>query len=200
VGDGKLGFAVVHEVTATDPLAASEDLEVSPPAPRDRATVRPDGTRVDVGIHGVVLERLPRQVDHRGSLIEVLNFEMPFWHEPVVHCEYVVTSSGRIKGWGMHKLGHDRYFVPSGKTRIVLFDGRVRSPTFESFAQFFFSDESPGLLRIPAGVWHANQNYGDTDARFMIFPTRAYDHANPDKYRADPIDGPIRFDWSLRDG
>ena len=190
----------MREIASMDPLAPCEDLEVSPPAARDRAMVLPDGRRIDVGIEGVVVERLPRHVDHRGSLIELLNFEMPFWYEPIVHCEFVVTSPGRIKGWGMHKLGHDRYFMGSGKTRIVLYDGRVRSPTFENFGELYFSDESPGLLRIPAGVWHANQNWGDTDAQFLIFNTRPYDHAHPDKYRLDPLDGPIKFDWSLRDG
>jgi dTDP-4-dehydrorhamnose 3,5-epimerase len=190
----------VREIAPTDPLTASEDLEVSPPAPRDRAMVRPDGTRLDTVIEGVVLERLPRQIDHRGSLIEPINFDMPFWYEPVVHCEYVVIAPARIKGWGMHKLGHDRYFLPGGKVRIVLFDGRVRSPTFESFAQFYFSAESPGLLRIPAGVWHASQNFGEVEASFLVFNTRPYEHANPDKYRLDPIDGPIAFDWSLRHG
>jgi dTDP-4-dehydrorhamnose 3,5-epimerase len=198
--DGKLRFEAVREIVPTDPLAASEDLEVSPPAARDRAMVRPDGTRLDTGIEGVVVERLPRQVDHRGSLIEAINFDMPFWYEPIVHCEYVTARPGRIKGWGMHKLGHDRYFIPGGTTRIVLYDGRVRSSTFESFAQFQFTDEAPGLLRIPAGVWHASQNWGDADSHFLVFNTRPYDHANPDKYRLDPIDGPIQFDWSLRDG
>jgi dTDP-4-dehydrorhamnose 3,5-epimerase len=181
-------------------LEPSEELEVSPPAERDRPTTRPDGTPTDVGILGVVVERLQRHVDHRGSLIELINFDHSFWHEPIVHCECVTTRAGAIKGWGMHKLGHDRYFVGSGRMRVVLFDGRVQSPTFERFAQFHFTEQSPGLLRIPAGVWHANQNWGDEDAQFLNFPTRGYDHAHPDKYRLDPVDGPIEFDWTLPAG
>jgi dTDP-4-dehydrorhamnose 3,5-epimerase len=193
----------VHQ-TATDTLDTllepSDDLEVSPPAPRDRPSMGPDARPVDIGIHGVVLERMTRHVDHRGSLIELINFDHPFWFEPIVHCEHVTVRPGRIKGWGMHKLSHDRYFVGSGSQRVVLFDGRVKSPTFERFAQFNFSDESPGLLRIPAGVWHANHNWGDTDSLFLIFPTRPHEHANPDKYRLDPLNGPIPFDWTLREG
>ena len=194
----------MHEPVAIDALETllepSDELEVSPPAPRDRPTVRPDGQPADVGIHGVVLERTTRHVDHRGSLIEMLNVNHPFWSEPIVHCEYVTIRPGRIKGWAMHKLGHDRYFIGSGRIRVVLFDGRVQSPTHQRFAQFNFSDESPGLLRIPAGVWHASQNWGDTDGVLVVFPTRAYEHGNPDKYRLDPIDGPIQFNWTLREG
>ena len=160
----------------------------------------PDGRPLDLGIRDVVLERLPRHVDHRGSLIELINFDHPFWHEPIVHCELVTTRPGRIKGWGMHKLSHDRYFAGIGQMRVVLYDGRVDSPSLGCFAQFQFSEDAPGLLRIPAGVGHANQNWGETDAVFLNFPTRAHEHANPDKYRLDPIDGPIEFDWTLREG
>jgi dTDP-4-dehydrorhamnose 3,5-epimerase len=181
-------------------LAPSPDLEVSPPAERDRPTTSPDGTPYESGLHGVVHQRLQRLSDHRGSLIEAVHPNNSFWREPVHHCEYVTIRPGRIKGWGMHKLSDDRYVVADGKIRVVLYDGRVRSPTFDRIVEFHFTAESPGLLRIPAGVWHANHNWGDTEATFLVFPTRPYDHANPDKYRLDPIDGPIPFDWTLREG
>lgn len=181
-------------------LAPSPDLEVSPPAPRDRPTTSPEGKPYDLGMHGVVLQRMQRIVDHRGSLIEMISPSNPFWHEPIVHCEYMKILPGRIKGWGMHKESDDRYFVEHGRIRVVLYDGRVHSPTYDRFAVFNFTPESPGLLRIPAGVWHANQNWGDYEGLVLVFPTRPYDHANPDKYRADPVDGPIAFDFTLRDG
>jgi hypothetical protein len=31
------------------------------------------------------------------------------------------------------------------------------------------------------------------------FPTRAYDHDRPDKYRIDHTTGEIPFDWTLKD-
>ena len=60
--------------------------------------------------------------------------------------------------------------------------------------------ESPGLLLIPPGVWHADQNWGDDDVIIMNFPTRPFDRENPDKYRLDPHSEKIPFDWSLPDG
>jgi dTDP-4-dehydrorhamnose 3,5-epimerase len=47
-------------------------------------------------------------------------------------------------------------------------------------------------------VWHADQNTGDRDAVLMNFPTRAYHHDNPDKYRIDPWSDEIPFDWTLK--
>lgn len=176
-------------------------VPVTPEGVRDRPHIDPDGTLTDLGIDGVALHRPPRHADHRGSLFEVINLAHPFWSEPVVHAEWVVTGPGRIKGWAMHKGCTDRYVVGSGHVRVVLHDGREESPTQGAFAQFHFGDESPGWLRIPMGVWHATQNYGHADATMVNFPTEPYDYADPDKYRIDPHDRSlIDFDWTLRDG
>ena len=122
----------------------------------------------------MLIERPVRHVDHRGSLFEAVNPDHPFWSEPIVSCEWVVTAPGMIKGWGMHLESTDRYVLGSGRMRVVLYDGRLDSPTHGRIAQFHFSEQAPGWLRIPCGVWHANQNYGDVDATFVNFPTEAY--------------------------
>ncbi len=174
---------------------------VTPEAPKDRPHRAADGTLIDLGIEGVVLERPPRHVDHRGSLFEAVSHGHPFWSEPIVHCEWVVLAPGMIKGWGMHLESADRYVVGTGRIRVVLHDGRVDSPTYRRFAQFHFGDLSPGWLAIPCGVWHASQNYGDGEAIFLNFPTEPHHFDDPDKYRLDPYDrSKIDFDWTLRAG
>ena len=35
--------------------------------------------------------------------MEMVNFDDPFWEEPVVYAYAFTVSPGRIKGWGMHK-------------------------------------------------------------------------------------------------
>ena len=174
--------------------------EVRPSVERDAPTVDAGGERLASGIDGVVHFRPVCHADHRGRLTQVVDFKSAFWDEPVVYSYCFAIRPGRIKGWGMHRKQADRYFFCSGRARVVLHDGRVRSPTFGAFAQFHFTEEAPALLLIPPGVWHADQNWGDADAVFMNFPTRAYDPAEPDKYRVDPHSGVIPFDWSLKDG
>jgi hypothetical protein len=66
---------------------AEPDLEVIPEAPRDVPHRAPDGSLTDLGIEGVVLHRPPRHIDHRGSLVETINFSRSFWFEPVIHGE-----------------------------------------------------------------------------------------------------------------
>ena len=177
------------------------EQRVLPLGIKDKPHIDRHGRLIDTGIDGVLIERPVRHVDHRGSLFEVVNFDHPFWSEPIVSCEWVVTSPGMIKGWGMHLESVDRYVVGSGRIRVVLYDGRVDSPSHGRVVQFHFSEQSPGWLRIPCGVWHANQNYGETDATFVNFPTEPYRYEDPDKYRVDAYDrSQIDFDWTLECG
>ena len=179
---------------------ALSELDVVPLGTPETQTVDTDGRRLPSEIEGVRLVRLTMHADHRGSLVEAVNFDTPFWEEPILYAYRITVRPGRIKGWGMHRLQSDRYFVSSGSVRVVLYDGRVDSPSHERFDEFHFDDSTPGLLYIPPGVWHAAQNTGDRDVTILNFPTRPYDRRNPDKYRIDPHSGEIPFDWALRDG
>jgi dTDP-4-dehydrorhamnose 3,5-epimerase len=38
-------------------------------------------------------------------------------------------------------------------------------------------------VNVPRNVWHADHNIGSADVVVINFPTQAYDHTNPDKYR-----------------
>jgi dTDP-4-dehydrorhamnose 3,5-epimerase len=174
--------------------------QVARAAAKDSPTVDAQSKELPAVIDGVVLERLHLHADHRGSLTEVVDVDRPFWDQPVVYAYEFTIRPNRIKGWGMHDLQTDRYVITNGKVRVALFDGREDSPTCGRTAQFFFTDATPGLLRIPPGVWHADQNWGEVDARIINFPTHAYNPDAPDKHRIDPHSGAIPFDWSLPDG
>jgi dTDP-4-dehydrorhamnose 3,5-epimerase len=150
-------------------------------------------------INGVRIERISGHHDHRGALIPFLNFENPFWTDPVVHGYLFTIRPGRIKGWGMHKRQADRYFVVSGDLRVVLYDGREESPDQGNFCEFYFTGTHNGLVHIPPGVWHATQNWGKTLGRIANFPTVRFDPADPDKYRVDVHADTIPFDWQLKD-
>jgi dTDP-4-dehydrorhamnose 3,5-epimerase len=169
-------------------------------AERDRPTVDRVSGELPLAIAGVELRRLSVHADPRGVLTPVLDVRDPFWDEPIVYAYRFSILPGRIKGWGMHELQSDRYFVVSGDVRVVLFDGREDSGSSGSIVEINFTDRTPGLVKIPPGVWHADQNWGETEAHVVNFPTRPYDPDHPDKYRIDPHSGTIPFDWSIRDG
>jgi dTDP-4-dehydrorhamnose 3,5-epimerase len=183
-------------------LSAGAELAsaVNRAATCDVPSVDRSGKALPLTIEGVTLVRLSSHHDNRGALTPVIDVRNPFWIEPIVYAYSITIRPGRIKGWGMHRLQTDRYYICRGCVRVVLFDGREDSPSCGRFAELYFTDASPGLLSIPPGVWHADQNWGDSEAQIVNFPTHPYNSEAPDKYRIDPHSGIIPFDWSLRDG
>jgi dTDP-4-dehydrorhamnose 3,5-epimerase len=139
-----------------------------------------DGAIID----GVVLERLAPNADDRGALVELLTTrDEPI--EPIVHVYQVIAAPGSLRGWVYHKFQSDRLHFTLGDFEIQLFDIRPGSPTHGEHMVLRLGAARPCRLTIPAFVAHSVRNLGDTAAAFVNIPTRAYDPANPDKFRYD---------------
>ena len=155
----------------------------------------PRGERLDPLPVGVTLRDVTTHLDERGSVCEMFDPRWS-WHMDPLEFVYMFTvRPGMVKGWGLHKLHEDRYFIVSGEMEVVLYDERPESPTNGLVAKVVLSHYRRQLMNIPAGIWHADHNIGSTDALVVNFPTIQYNHASPDKYRL-PLDTdriPYRF-------
>lgn len=180
---------------ANEPKNRMTAAELSVVGTADRQTAVTGGQQIVHDIDGVEVKRVQIHLDPRGTLTEVINFDDPFWFEPVVYSYSLTVNAGRIKGWGMHLRQVDRHYVHCGNLRMVLFDARKGSPTHGNVAMVHLGDESRGIVRIPPGVWHALQNWGSTPAHVINFPTVPYDHANPDKQMLPISTDQIPFDF-----
>ena len=162
---------------------------------QDEQTVTPQGESVSKLPVGVTFYDVRTHVDDRGSVVELYDPRWGWHPEPLVFCYSFTIRPGMIKGWGVHRLHEDRYFILSGEMEVVFFDDRPDSPTQGLVAQVVLSEYRRRLMNIPAGVWHADRNLGSKDVVVVNFPTIQYDHAAPDKYRL-PLDNdyiPYKF-------
>lgn len=165
---------------AMEPSGGAEPL-------RDQQTVTPDGARLDQIPAGVTFREATTHIDYRGSVVELFDERWDWSDLPLVYSYCFTLRPGMMKGWGMHREHEDRYFNLFGEIETVLYDERPDSPTRGLVATLVFSEYRRRLMNIPAGVWHAHRNIGGKDAVMINFPTKPYDHANPDKYRL-PLD------------
>lgn len=155
----------------------------------DPATVETDGTPIHLYADGTREHQSRTHIDNRGSVTELFDTRWG-WHPDPINFVYTYTiRPGCAKGWGLHKLHEDRYFLLDGRMEIICYDVRPDSPTCGQISKIIFSPEDPRIISIPAYVWHANINIGNTDVRVINFPTMPYDHEKPDKLRL-PIDTP----------
>lgn len=95
-----------------------------------------------------------------------------------------MTAAARsIRAWVYHRRQSDRLAFTMGKLRVVLYDLRPDSPTFQAVNVIDVGAANKVLLTIPPFVVHTVQNPTDEDTCFVNMPTRAYDPSNPDKSR-----------------
>jgi dTDP-4-dehydrorhamnose 3,5-epimerase len=162
-----------------------EDLDLS--AAQDAPSVTALGEPLSQLPEGVIFRRAQTQIDDRGSVCELYDPRWGWHQDPIVFVYMFTLRPGKVKGWGMHKLHQDRYFVLLGEMAVVMFDDRPDSPTRGQVSTVVLSEYDRRLMNIPEGIWHANHNLGAKDAVVVNFPTRPYEHDNPDKYRL-PLD------------
>jgi dTDP-4-dehydrorhamnose 3,5-epimerase len=159
-------------------------------AVKDRQTVTPEGNSTDASIEGVNFRELPTHSDARGSIVEMFDPRWQWHPDPLVYAYSVTIRPGYAKGWNLHKLHEDRYFILQGEMEIVLYDVRPQSSTYGHVRRVVMSEHNRRLVSIPKFVWHADHNFGTRECLIVNFPTMPYDHANPDKYRL-PLDTPL---------
>ena len=169
--------------------------EVSLHGLKDPAFVTSTGESLVRLPEGAGFYEVPTHSDERGTVVEMFDTRWN-WHPDPVHFVYSYTLRPNcVKGWAMHLLQEDRYFVLAGEMKIVLFDARLDSPTHGEVSHLVLSHYHRRIFNIPRGVWHVIWNIGLVDVIAVNLPTLPYDHANPDKYRL-PLDTdqiPFRF-------
>src|SRR4029079_18428059 len=92
-------------------------------------------------------------IDARGSIRELFDPRWNWHPDPLVYVYSFTIRPGFIKGWGLHKLHEDRYFVLSGEMEVVFYDERPNSPSFGQISSVVLSEYRGRLMNIPAGVW-----------------------------------------------
>jgi len=151
--------------------------------------VRPDWTPVQKTIDGVRVREVRNVQKGRGLLTEIFRSDWRLDDGVVDQVFQVALGPWEVTAWHVHRRTLDRLFVNRGAVRIVLYDARASSPTHGQVNEFRFGEQRPGLLLIPAGVWHGVQNLRDEPGGILNLVDRAYSYRDPDHWRL-PLDSP----------
>ena len=182
-------------------LAVANDAEKSmmETTKQDVQTVTPEGASVQRLIEGVKIVPAVTHPDERGTLCEISSLALKAHPAPIVYVYQFTIRPGKVKGWHIHHLHDDRIFISQGTVKVVLYDNRPGSPTYQMIYEIYRADYHRTLMVIPAYVFHAHHNVGQTEALFISMPTRIYNHESPDVYRL-PLDNntiPYRFEQRM---
>lgn len=103
-------------------------------------------------IDGVIITAPKQFPDERGTVKHfITEDDLPHFGE----CYITTIYDGIIKGWHGYKTKTIHYVVPHGMVKLVLWDTRVYSSTYQKIDEIFLGDASYGRVTIPPGVMNA---------------------------------------------
>jgi dTDP-4-dehydrorhamnose 3,5-epimerase len=148
------------------------------------------------GVKTKILKRIP---DERGRLMEILrNDDDMFTGFGQV---YMTTTYPQVvKAWHYHKKQDDYITCVKGMLKLVLYDSRKKSPTYDEINEFFIGDYNPMLIKVPKMIYHGWKCISEEEAIVINVPTEPYDSKIPDEYRLDPHKNKIPYAWERKDG
>lgn len=150
-------------------------------------------------IEGVKIKKLRVIPDERGMLMEMLRSDDEIFQK-FGQVYLSMAYPGVVKGWHYHKKQVDYFTIVKGMMKVVLYDCRKDSPTFNEINEFFMGEQNPILLVIPQFVLHGMKAIGTEPAFLVNCPTEPYNYTEPDEFRVDPHSKDIPYDWSRKDG
>jgi len=150
-------------------------------------------------IDGAKVKQLRVIPDERGSLMEIMRSDDPFFKK-FGQTYLTMAYPGVVKAWHFHKKQTDHFCVIRGMAKIVLYDGRKGSPTRGLINEFFAGDQNPLLVVIPPEVMHGYKAISTDPVWLLNIPTELYDYRNPDEHRFPAHTKKIPYDWTREDG
>jgi dTDP-4-dehydrorhamnose 3,5-epimerase len=158
-----------------------------------------EGVKARKLIDGVKVKRLRVIPDERGRLVEMLRSDDEFF---IKFGQLYMTTGypNVVKGWHYHKKQIDNFIAVKGMMKVVLFDGREKSPTKGEVNEFFMGEQNMLVVQIPTYVLHGFKTVSETEAILINCPTEVYNYGEPDEFRVDPHDNDVPYDWARKDG
>ena len=149
-------------------------------------------------IEGVRVRQLKPIPDERGYLMEMLRSD---WEEFEKFGQVYVTAAypGVVKAWHYHRLQTDHFICLQGMAKVVLYDSREDSPTYQQIEEFFIGHLNPLLIKIPPFVIHGFKGLGPGMTLIVNVPTELYNYQEPDECRLPPDTDQIPYDWTRED-
>ena len=147
----------------------------------------------------MVVRRLDRHTDERGSLTELLRSDWPEFTR-FGQAIFTVNQPGVIRGWHWHRRQTDVIVVLSGAALIPLYDGRAASATRGQLDEHVLDEQHMAAVFVPPGVYHGYRTLGHAPALIVNFPDALYDPVRPDEERIPHDDPSIGYRWEAPAG
>jgi dTDP-4-dehydrorhamnose 3,5-epimerase len=102
-----------------------------------------------------------------------------FGEDEVAQANLSITYPGIVRAWHRHLRGQIDYFLAlKGAIKICAFEEKT-----EELNEVVSTGEMLQIVRVPGHYWHGFKALGTEPAMLLYFPTKLFDHAQPDEER-----------------
>lgn len=150
-------------------------------------------------IDGVLVKKLSPILDERGYLQECFRSDWPMFKK-FGQAYITVAFPNVVKAWHSHKIQTDNMVCIAGNAKLVLYDDRKESSTYNKISEIFFGEKNPLLVTIPPNIWHGFKAVGNKKMMVLNVPTELYNYTEPDEYRLPYNSEEIDYDWDIKMG
>ena len=146
-------------------------------------------------ISGVLLARKRIIPDERGSIRHMLKATDPEFKK-FGEVYFSTAYPGVIKGWHLHTKQTQNYYMVSGMVKLVLFDCRKDSKSFNTLEEHFVGKLNNILISIPPGVANGYKVIGTEEA--ILCNCSDLPHEEGEMIRYSPFDLKFcNYDWNI---
>jgi dTDP-4-dehydrorhamnose 3,5-epimerase len=148
-----------------------------------------EGKRMISGVNLIPLKKIP---DERGLVMHMLRNDDPHFIQ-FGEIYFSVIYPGIIKGWHLHKYITLNYAIIVGMVKLVLYDHRQESPTFQEFQEIYTGEDNYQLIQIPPNIFTGIKGIGIKPA--IIANCATHPHDFNEIIRVNPLTNEIPYQW-----
>lgn len=147
-----------------------------------------------MNIEGVILSELRRIPDERGCILHMLRADSSQF-QGFGEIYFSKAYPGIIKGWHEHTRQVQNYAVIQGMIKLVLFDNRAESITYQLLQEFYIGEENYALITIPTGVINGYKCISTHSC--IIANCSTLPHEPGEMTRYDPFGDYVPYKWDV---
>jgi dTDP-4-dehydrorhamnose 3,5-epimerase len=148
------------------------------------------------GIHDVGVHALRVIEDARGAVMHMVRADAD-WFDGFGEVYFSEVQPGVVKAWKRHLRITQRFAVPVGRMRLVIYDNRETSPTRGQIQVLELGrPDAYRLVVVPPLLWYGFAAIGDHAALMVNCASMPHDPAESEQLDLGSAAGMIPYDWS----
>ena len=145
-------------------------------------------------IKGISIVKLNQISDSKGSVLHMIKLSSPEFKN-FGECYLSEINYNSIKGWKLHSKQTQNISVPSGKIKMVLYDYRKESPSFNNLIELNLGRQDNYLrITIPPGVIYGFKGLSSPNA--LLVNCTDIEHDPNESVTLSIDDNKVPFIWN----